>query len=83
MCRHFRGLVERRGERHGCLQFRKILKWYFHFIAIAEAVLPAADQPLEPGPLRRGRSPTARAAGPDSPAAGPLRAARAGAGGGD
>jgi nifR3 family TIM-barrel protein len=31
MCRHFRGLVERRGERHGCLQFRKILKWYFHF----------------------------------------------------
>jgi tRNA-dihydrouridine synthase B len=34
MCRHFRGLVARRGERHGCLQFRKILKWYFHFIRL-------------------------------------------------
>ncbi len=31
MERHFRGLVSRRGERFGCLQFRKILKWYFHF----------------------------------------------------
>ena len=31
MCRHFHGLVARRGERFGCLQFRKILKWYFHF----------------------------------------------------
>ncbi len=31
MKRHFDGLVERRGERFGCLQFRKILKWYFHF----------------------------------------------------
>lgn len=31
MIRHFHGLVTRRGERFGCLQFRKILKWYFHF----------------------------------------------------
>jgi nifR3 family TIM-barrel protein len=31
MCEHFHGLVARRGERFGCLQFRKILKWYFHF----------------------------------------------------
>ncbi len=31
MCEHFHGLVTRRGERFGCLQFRKILKWYFHF----------------------------------------------------
>jgi tRNA-dihydrouridine synthase B len=31
MARHFHGLVTRRGERFGCLQFRKILKWYFHF----------------------------------------------------
>jgi nifR3 family TIM-barrel protein len=29
--RHFHGLVARRGEYYGCLQFRKILKWYFHF----------------------------------------------------
>ncbi len=28
---HFHGLVERRGDKFGCLQFRKILKWYFHF----------------------------------------------------
>jgi len=31
MGQHFRGLVARRGEHYGCLQFRKILKWYFHF----------------------------------------------------
>ena len=31
MCGHFHGLVARRGEKYGCLQFRKILKWYFHF----------------------------------------------------
>jgi nifR3 family TIM-barrel protein len=31
MCAHFHGLVVRRGERFGCLQFRKTLKWYFHF----------------------------------------------------
>ena len=24
-------LVARRGEHYGCLQFRKILKWYYHF----------------------------------------------------
>ncbi|MGO9471042.1 MAG: tRNA dihydrouridine synthase [Isosphaeraceae bacterium] len=28
---HFHGLIARRGEHYGCLQFRKILKWYFHF----------------------------------------------------
>jgi len=28
---HFHGLVARRGEHSGCLQFRKILKWYYHF----------------------------------------------------
>jgi len=31
MCDHFHGLVARRGDRFGCLQFRKTLKWYFHF----------------------------------------------------
>lgn len=29
---HFHGLLERRGERLACLQFRKILKWYSHGI---------------------------------------------------
>ncbi|WP_240911535.1 tRNA dihydrouridine synthase DusB [Paludisphaera soli] len=28
---HFHGLLERRGEHYACLQFRKILKWYYHF----------------------------------------------------
>jgi nifR3 family TIM-barrel protein len=31
MIHHFHGLVERRGEHYACLQFRKILKWYYHF----------------------------------------------------
>ena len=31
MSRHFHGLAERRGEFYACLQFRKILKWYYHF----------------------------------------------------
>lgn len=31
MARHFHGLLERRGEFYACLQFRKILKWYYHF----------------------------------------------------
>lgn len=28
MVEHFHGLVDRRGERLACLQFRKIIKWY-------------------------------------------------------
>jgi nifR3 family TIM-barrel protein len=31
MTLHFHGLCERRGEHYACLQFRKILKWYYHF----------------------------------------------------
>jgi nifR3 family TIM-barrel protein len=32
MVRHFHGLVAQRGERLACLQFRKLIKWYSHFI---------------------------------------------------
>ena len=32
MVAHFHRLHERRGERHACFQFRKILKWYSHAI---------------------------------------------------
>jgi tRNA-dihydrouridine synthase B len=32
MADHFHRLTERRGERHACFQFRKILKWYGHAI---------------------------------------------------
>jgi nifR3 family TIM-barrel protein len=37
MRRHFHGLVARRGEHYGCLQFRKILKWYYHFTRMAKS----------------------------------------------
>jgi tRNA-dihydrouridine synthase len=32
MERHFLRLLERRGERLACLQFRKLVKWYSHAI---------------------------------------------------
>ncbi len=32
MDRHFHALVDRRGERLACLQFRKLIKWYNHAI---------------------------------------------------
>jgi tRNA-dihydrouridine synthase len=38
MCHHFHGLVARRGERFGCLQFRKTLKWYFHFTRMSRSL---------------------------------------------
>jgi tRNA-dihydrouridine synthase B len=37
MRKHFHGLVARRGEHYGCLQFRKILKWYSHFTRMPKA----------------------------------------------
>ena len=37
MRRHFHGLVMRRGDHYGCLQFRKILKWYYHFTGMSKA----------------------------------------------
>jgi nifR3 family TIM-barrel protein len=38
MERHFRGLVERRGEHYACLQFRKTLKGYQHFTRMPRAL---------------------------------------------
>lgn len=38
MERHFRRLVERRGERMACLQFRKLIKWYNHAIRPPKAL---------------------------------------------
>jgi tRNA-dihydrouridine synthase B len=32
MVDHFHGLVDRRGERMACLQFRKLVKWYSHAV---------------------------------------------------
>ena len=53
MERHFHRLVERRGEHHACLQFRKLVKWYSHSIPASEGALPSAHQPRERGDIRR------------------------------
>ena len=82
MCRHFRGLVERRGERHGCLQFRKILKWYFHFTRMPKPFYHATAQPHEPGAFR-GSDRGGANGRPGFTAAGALRFARAGSRRGD
>jgi nifR3 family TIM-barrel protein len=37
MRHHFHGLVMRRGEHYGCLQFRKTLKWYSRFTRMPRA----------------------------------------------
>ena len=66
MCRHFRGLVERRGEQHGCLQFRKILKWYFHFIRLPKPFYLRLLNLSSPALFEEVIA-EARAAGPDSP----------------
>ncbi len=38
MERHFRRLLERRGEHYACLQFRKTLKWYSHFLRMPKGL---------------------------------------------
>ena len=64
--RHLRGLIERRGERHGCLQFRKILKWYFHFTRMPKPLYHRLLNLSSPA-LFEEVIEEARAAGPDSP----------------
>ena len=82
MSRHFHGLVDRRGEFYACLQFRKILKWYYHFtrmpkpfylrlIKLSSAAL--FDETVAAVPRRRPLQQTSR----------PLRSPRAGADGTD
>jgi tRNA-dihydrouridine synthase B len=66
MLRHFRGLIERRGERHGCLQFRKILKWYFHFTRMPKPLYHRLLNLSSPA-LFEEVIEEARAIGPDSP----------------
>jgi tRNA-dihydrouridine synthase B len=66
MCRHFRGLIDRRGERHGCLQFRKILKWYFHFTRMPKPYYHRLLNLSSPA-LFEEVIEEARTAGPDSP----------------
>ncbi len=66
MRRHFHGLVARRGEHYGCLQFRKILKWYSHFTRMPKpfyrSLLNLSSVTLFDEVIT-----TLEAAGPDSP----------------
>jgi tRNA-dihydrouridine synthase B len=66
MCDHFHGLVMRRGERFGCLQFRKILKWYFHFTRMPRPLYKRLLNLSSPSLFDEVIA-IARADGPDSP----------------
>ena len=66
MCDHFHGLVMRRGERFGCLQFRKILKWYFHFTRMPRPLYKRLLNLSSPALFDEVVA-IARAEGPDSP----------------
>ena len=81
MRRHFHGLVARRGEHYGCLQFRKILKWYYHFTGMSKAYYLRLINLASPAVFDRVIA-EVEAAGPES-AAGSLRVPRAGAFRGD
>jgi nifR3 family TIM-barrel protein len=66
MCEHFHGLVIRRGERFGCLQFRKILKWYFHFTRMPRPLYRQLINLSSPSLFDEVLA-IARSEGPDSP----------------
>jgi nifR3 family TIM-barrel protein len=66
MCGHFHGLVARRGEKYGCLQFRKILKWYFHFTRMPKPFYLRLINLSSPGLFDEIMAEVQRA-GPDSP----------------
>ena len=57
---------QRRGERFGCLQFRKILKWYFHFTRMPKPLYHRLLNLSSPALFDEVIA-SARAAGPDSP----------------
>jgi tRNA-dihydrouridine synthase B len=65
MEQHFHGLVARRGDHYGCLQFRKILKWYFHFTRMPKALYRRLLNLSSPALFDEVLA-IARAAGPDS-----------------
>jgi len=66
MCSHFHGLVARRGDRFGCLQFRKTLKWYFHFTRMPRALYKRLINLSSPALFDEVLA-IARADGPESP----------------
>ena len=63
MERHFARLVEHRGERTACLEFRKIIKWYNHAIRPPKTLyhrlinLPSADAFFETVTMIRDHGP--------------------------
>jgi nifR3 family TIM-barrel protein len=66
MCSHFHALVARRGDRFGCLQFRKTLKWYFHFTRMPRPLYKRLINLSSPALFDEVVA-IARAQGPDSP----------------
>jgi tRNA-dihydrouridine synthase B len=66
MTGHFHGLVARRGEHYGCLQFRKILKWYFHFTRMPKGLYKRLINLPSPALFDEVIA-IARDAGPESP----------------
>jgi nifR3 family TIM-barrel protein len=66
MCQHFHGLIARRGEHYGCLQFRKILKWYFHFTRMPRPLYRRLINLSSPALFDEIMA-IARASGPESP----------------
>lgn len=80
--RHFHGLADQKGERIACLQFRKLIKWYYHLTHMpkdiysrlinlaSSAILDTALEELrERGPAR---PLDAQAAAPISVPTGPI-----------
>lgn len=66
MTGHFQGLLARRGQHYGCLQFRKILKWYFHFTRMPRVLYKRLINLSSPALFEEVMA-IARAAGPESP----------------
>ena len=66
MSAHFHGLLERRGERMACLQFRKIIKWYSYAVRPPKELYHRLIN-LSSGRLFDDTLALIRAAGPVSP----------------
>lgn len=65
MERHFERLLANRGEFYACLQFRKTLKWYYHFTRMPKPLYLQLIQLASAAAFHAGL-PSIRAAGPSS-----------------
>ncbi len=65
MERHFSRLLQNRGEFYACLQFRKMLKWYYHFTRMPKSLYLQLIQLPDSATFERAL-PLIRGAGPSS-----------------